>query len=53
MRRRNWPDEHDITGVPTLMLFRGGKVIDRMVGLSSVRALKALLETAAREPAPA
>ncbi len=42
---------HDITGVPTLMLFCGGKVIDRIVGLLSPRAMKALIETAIREPA--
>ena len=42
---------YDITGVPTLMLFRGGKVIDRIVGLPSPRALKASLENAVREPA--
>jgi thioredoxin 1 len=40
-----------ITGVPTLMLLRGGKVIDRIVGLPSPRALKASLENAVREPA--
>jgi thioredoxin 1 len=43
--------QYNITGVPTLMLFRGGKVIDRVVGLSSLRALKALLELTIREPA--
>jgi thioredoxin 1 len=43
--------QYDITGVPTLMLFRGGKVIDRIVGLPSPRALKASLENAVREPA--
>jgi thioredoxin 1 len=36
-----------ITGVPTLMLFRGGKVVDQMVGAASPRALKAWLEKAA------
>jgi thioredoxin 1 len=45
--------QFNITGIPTLMLFRGGKAIDRMVGLPSPRALKTLLENAVREPAPA
>jgi thioredoxin 1 len=38
-----------ITGVPTLMFFRGGKAVDQMVGMSSARQLKAWLETAAGE----
>jgi len=40
---------YDITGVPTLMLFRDGKVVDQMVGLVPVRALKTWLEKAANE----
>jgi thioredoxin 1 len=35
-----------ITGVPTLMLFRAGQAVGRMVGLSSPKALKAWLEAA-------
>ena len=31
---------YDITGVPTLMLFRGGNVIDQMVGLASPGLIK-------------
>jgi len=42
---------YDITGVPTLMLFRGGKAIDRVVGLASPRSLKTRLEKAAGETA--
>jgi thioredoxin 1 len=42
---------YGITGVPTLMVFRGGRNVDQMVGLSSARQLKAWLETAAGEPA--
>jgi thioredoxin 1 len=38
---------YGITGVPTLMLFRDGKNVDQMVGMSSGRQLKAWLETAA------
>ncbi len=36
-----------ITGVPTLMLFRGGQLVDTKVGLLSPRTLKAWLEEAA------
>ena len=37
----------EITGVPTLMLFRGGEAVDQGVGFSGVRQLKAWLEKAA------
>jgi thioredoxin len=40
---------YDITGVPTLMLFRDGKPVDQMVGLAAPRALKTWLEKAANE----
>jgi len=40
---------YDITGVPTLLLFRGGNVIDQMVGLTSPGLLKRRLEKAANE----
>ena len=46
-------DRYDITGVPTLMLFRDGRVIDRSAGLPSPRVLKALLEKACEPAAPA
>ena len=39
-----------ITGVPTLMLFRGGKPLGRMVGLASPRQLSAWLAEAAVDP---
>ena len=42
---------YGITGVPTLMLFRGGKNVDQMVGMSSARQLKAWLENATKVPA--
>jgi thioredoxin len=38
---------HDISGVPTLMLFRDGKNFDRVVGLASPGSLKIWLEKAA------
>ncbi len=36
-----------ITGVPTLMVFRGGKTVDAMVGFRSPKALKEWLDKAA------
>ncbi len=42
-----WAGRFQITGVPTLMIFRGGQAVDALVGLSSPRALKAWLEKAA------
>lgn len=42
---------YDITGVPTVMLFRGGLILDTWVGLPSPRALKARLEELAPSPA--
>jgi len=41
-----------ITGVPTLMLFRDGQMIDRIVGLPSPRALQAALNKAIGETVP-
>ena len=40
---------YDITGVPTLMLFRGGNPVDQMVGLNSPNLLKQWLAKAANE----
>ena len=42
---------YGITGVPTLMLFRGGKAAGQMVGFAPPRSLKAWLEKAGGEPA--
>ncbi len=38
---------YEITGVPTLILFRDGQAVDQIVGLVSPRALKQWLEQAA------
>jgi thioredoxin 1 len=35
---------YEITGVPTLMLFKGGQLVDTMVGMLPMRALKQRLE---------
>jgi thioredoxin len=40
---------YDITGVPTLILFRGGQPVDHMVGLASPNLLKKWLAKAANE----
>jgi thioredoxin 1 len=37
---------YDITGVPALMLFRGGNVVDRVVGFPGPRVLKVWLDKA-------
>jgi thioredoxin len=38
---------HQITGVPTLMLFQGGKAVDRLVGMVPAKTLRTWLEKAA------
>ena len=42
-----------ITGVPTLTVFRSGKLAERMVGFKGASALKSLLEAVASERAKA
>jgi thioredoxin 1 len=39
--------EYEITGVPTLMMFRGGEPVDQVVGFPGPRQLKAWLDQAA------
>ncbi len=39
--------QFQVTGVPTLMIFRDGKVVDSMVGLASPKVLKSWLERGA------
>lgn len=41
---------YQVTGVPTLALFRGGQRLDALVGLVSPKALKSWLEAAAAQP---
>lgn len=36
--------QHDITSVPTLILFQDGKVKERIVGLKDLKSLKALVK---------
>ncbi len=43
---------YNVTGVPTLAVFREGKLTDRMVGFNGPKALKSWLETAASGKAP-
>jgi thioredoxin 1 len=38
---------HEISGVPTLKLFRGGSLVETVVGLPPLRSLQATLEKAA------
>ncbi len=40
---------YDISGVPTLAIFREGRLVDRMVGFRGANAFKAWLEVAAAE----
>jgi thioredoxin 1 len=37
----------EVSGVPTLMLFRGGEAVDEVTGFSGLRQLKAWLDQAA------
>ncbi len=39
--------DYEITGVPTLMLFRNGKAVDQIVGLPGPHQLKTWLDEAA------
>ena len=47
-------EQYDVSGVPTLMIFKGGMVLDTIVGLSSLRVLVAKLKSVAgTAPKPA
>lgn len=47
-------NQYRITGVPTLMLFRQGKVLDTIVGMASPSAIRSALDRALQaEPQPA
>lgn len=43
--------DYQITGVPTLVVFRGGKPVDQIVGMVPPAALKRWLEQAVATPA--
>jgi len=43
----------EITGVPTLMMFRGGEPVDQLVGFPGPRQFKAWLDQAANAAVPA
>lgn len=45
--------EHEITGVPTLILFGKGQAVNRQVGMPAPRQFKDWLEQIASETAPA
>ena len=45
--------QHNVTGIPTLMVFHGGRVVGRTVGLAAPRDLKRWLEEAATQTAAA
>jgi thioredoxin 1 len=44
-----WAARYDITGVPTLILFRSGIIVDQIVGLPAPSQLKAWLQRNAGE----
>jgi thioredoxin 1 len=44
---------YQISGVPTLMLFRHGQVVDSLVGVPSIRALRGRLDAVAGAAHPA
>jgi len=40
----NTPGRYDIHGIPTLIVFKGGKEVERMVGFAAEAALSAKIE---------
>jgi thioredoxin 1 len=48
-----WASRFGIMGIPTLIVFKGGKEVDRVVGAVRKDVLKGKLEKALTAPAPA
>ena len=48
-----WASRFGIQGIPTLIVFKGGKEVDRVVGAVRKDVLKGKLEKALTVPAPA
>jgi thioredoxin 1 len=48
-----WASRFGIMGIPTLILFKGGKEVDRVVGAVRKDVLKSKLEKVLAAPAPA
>jgi thioredoxin 1 len=40
------PSQYGVRGIPTLILFKGGKILDQIVGAVPKARLKAMLEKA-------
>jgi len=40
----NVPRQFGISGIPTLMLFKGGELVDRIVGAAPKAAIKAMID---------
>jgi thioredoxin 1 len=40
------PTQYGVRGIPTLILFKGGKILDQLVGAHPKARLKALIEKA-------
>jgi thioredoxin 1 len=40
------PSQYGVRGIPTLILFKGGKILDQIVGSVPKARLKALIEKA-------
>ena len=51
--KRPLSERFDIQGIPTLLFFKNGKVVDRIVGLPTMDNLKARLDSLAGPGSPA